>query len=64
MVWQELIFEILAESGWDPKTGLQVEIVPGVSALNSCASLIGSPLMTDFAGSKYERPSCSLGNNC
>ena len=44
-----LIFEILAESGWDPKTGLQVEIVPGVSALNSCASLIGSPLMTDFA---------------
>jgi precorrin-3B C17-methyltransferase len=29
--------------------GLQVEIVPGVSALNSCASIIGSPLMTDFA---------------
>jgi len=44
-----LIFEILAESGWDPKTGLQVVIVPGVSALNSCASVIGSPLMTDFA---------------
>ena len=33
----------------NPKTGLQVEIIPGVSALNSCASLIGSPLMTDFA---------------
>ena len=32
-----------------PKTGLEVEVVPGVSALNSCASLIGSPLMTDFA---------------
>jgi precorrin-3B C17-methyltransferase len=44
-----LIYETLAESGWDPKTGLQVEIVPGVSALNSCASIIGSPLMTDFA---------------
>ncbi|WP_268541525.1 precorrin-3B C(17)-methyltransferase [Candidatus Nitrosotenuis cloacae] len=44
-----LIYEVLAESGWDPKTGLQVEIIPGVSALNSCASLIGSPLMTDFA---------------
>lgn len=44
-----LIYETLAESGWDPKNGLQVEIVPGVSALNSCASLIGSPLMTDFA---------------
>ena len=44
-----LIFEILAESGWNPETDLQVELVPGVSALNSCASLIGSPLMTDFA---------------
>ena len=44
-----LIYETLAETGWDPKDDLQVEIVPGVSALNSCASIIGSPLMTDFA---------------
>jgi len=44
-----LIYEMLAESGWDPKDGLPVEIIPGVSALNSCASIIGSPLMTDFA---------------
>jgi len=44
-----LIYETLAEAGWDPKSGLEVEVVPGVSALNSCASLIGSPLMTDFA---------------
>ena len=44
-----LIYETLAESGWNPKDGLQVEIVPGVSALNSCASITGSPLMTDFA---------------
>ena len=44
-----LFFEILAESGWNPESDLQVELVPGVSALNSCASLIGSPLMTDFA---------------
>ena len=44
-----LIYETLAESGWDPKDDLQVEIIPGVSALNSCASIIGSPLMTDFA---------------
>jgi len=43
------MYETLAEAGWDPKTGLEVEVVPGVSALNSCASLIGSPLMTDFA---------------
>ena len=44
-----LIYETLAETGWNPEDGLQVEIVPGVSALNSCASIIGSPLMTDFA---------------
>lgn len=44
-----LIYETLAEAGWDPKTGLKVEIIPGVSALNSCAALVGSPLMTDFA---------------
>ena len=44
-----LIYETLAERGWDPKDGLKVEIIPGVSALNSCASIIGSPLMTDFA---------------
>jgi len=44
-----LIYEMLAEERWDRKTGLFVEIVPGVSSLNSCAALIGSPLMTDFA---------------
>ena len=44
-----LIYETLAETGWDPKNGLSVEIIPGISALNSCASIIGSPLMTDFA---------------
>lgn len=44
-----LIYEMLAESGWDPKNGIPVEIIPGISALNSCASIIGSPLMTDFA---------------
>ena len=44
-----LIYEMLAESGWDRKNGLSVEIVPGVSALNSCSALVGSPLMTDFA---------------
>ena len=44
-----LIYETLAEIGWDPHNELKVEIIPGVSALNSCASIIGSPLMTDFA---------------
>jgi precorrin-3B C17-methyltransferase len=44
-----LIYEILAEKGWDRKSGIYVESVPGVSSLNSCAALVGSPLMTDFA---------------
>lgn len=44
-----LIYEMLAKSGWDPREDLPVEIIPGVSALNSCSAIIGSPLMTDFA---------------
>lgn len=44
-----LIYEILAEKGWDRDAGIHVECVPGVSSLNSCAALVGSPLMTDFA---------------
>lgn len=44
-----LIYETLAERGWNPRDGLSVEVIPGISALNSCASIIGSPLMTDFA---------------
>lgn len=44
-----LIYETLAEQGWEPGRGLEVEAIPGVSALNSCSSIIGSPLMADFA---------------
>ena len=44
-----LIYEMLAKSGWDPREDLPVEIIPGVSALNSCSAIVGSPLMTDFA---------------
>ena len=44
-----LIYEILAEKDWNKDVGINVECIPGVSSLNSCAALIGSPLMTDFA---------------
>ncbi len=44
-----LIYEILAEKKWKRQEGIDVECVPGVSSLNSCSALIGSPLMTDFA---------------
>src|SRR5918912_3440250 len=44
-----LVYEILAEKQWSKETGLYTECIPGVSSLNSCAALVGSPLMTDFA---------------
>jgi precorrin-3B C17-methyltransferase len=44
-----LIYEILADKKWNYQNGIHVECVPGVSSLNSCSALIGSPLMTDFA---------------
>ena len=44
-----LIYEILSVKNWNPEKDICVECVPGVSSLNSCSALIGSPLMTDFA---------------
>jgi precorrin-3B C17-methyltransferase len=44
-----LIYEILADKKWNREAGIYVECVPGVSSLNSCSALVGSPLMTDFA---------------
>jgi precorrin-3B C17-methyltransferase len=44
-----LIYEILADKGWNKENGIYIECVPGISSLNSCAALVGSPLMTDFA---------------
>ncbi len=41
-----LVLELLAEST-DPQ--MHVEILPGISALNAAAALLGAPLMTDFA---------------
>ncbi|WP_243291093.1 precorrin-3B C(17)-methyltransferase [Bacillus sp. FJAT-47783] len=42
-----LVYEVLVERGWTEKDGIQVEIVPGISAINSCASLLGAPIMHD-----------------
>jgi len=40
-----LVYTIVAER----KLSIEVTIVPGISALNAAASLLGAPLMTDFA---------------
>ncbi len=42
-----LVYEVLIEKGWHPDTGVEVEVIPGISAINSCASLLGSPVMHD-----------------
>ncbi|WP_307471591.1 precorrin-3B C(17)-methyltransferase [Cytobacillus purgationiresistens] len=42
-----LVYEVLIEKGWTEKDGFAVEIVPGISAINSCASILGAPVMHD-----------------
>lgn len=42
-----LVYEVLIEKGWKEETGVGVEVIPGVSAINSCASLLGAPIMHD-----------------
>ncbi|WP_309862374.1 precorrin-3B C(17)-methyltransferase [Desmospora profundinema] len=42
-----LVYEVLIEKGWHPDTGVEVEVIPGISAIQSCASLLGSPVMHD-----------------
>lgn len=42
-----LVYEVLVEMGWTEKDGVAVEIVPGISAINSCASILGAPVMHD-----------------
>jgi len=41
-------YEVLLKSGWKPGCGIDVEIVPGSTALSACASLVGAPLTHDF----------------
>ncbi|MBI2456599.1 MAG: precorrin-3B C(17)-methyltransferase [candidate division NC10 bacterium] len=40
--------EILKERGWRPGCGVAFEVIPGVTALSSCGSVLGAPVMHDF----------------
>jgi len=42
-----LIYEVLVEQGWHKESGVEVEVIPGISAINSCSSLLGAPIMHD-----------------
>ena len=41
-------YEVLFQAGWTPDSGVEVEVVPGASAINACAALVGAPLTHDF----------------
>ena len=43
-----LVFEVLRELNWKRNEPPELRIVPGITALNSCASLLGAPLVHDF----------------
>jgi precorrin-3B C17-methyltransferase len=42
-----LVYEVLIEKGWEQSSGVEVEVIPGISAINSCAALLGAPVMHD-----------------
>lgn len=41
-------FEVLLQAGWTPDSDISVEVIPGATALNACAALVGAPLTHDF----------------
>ncbi len=40
-----LVYELAFGNG----SGVDIDIIPGIAALNSCAAILGAPLMHDFA---------------
>jgi len=43
-----LVFEVLRGIGWKRGDSPELRLIPGMTALNSCASLVGAPLVHDF----------------
>jgi precorrin-3B C17-methyltransferase len=43
-----LVFEVLKDIGWKRGESPELRIVPGITAINSCASRVGAPLVHDF----------------
>jgi len=42
-----LVFEVLRDIGWKRGESPEIRLVPGMTAINSCASLVGAPLVHD-----------------
>jgi precorrin-3B C17-methyltransferase / cobalt-factor III methyltransferase len=43
-----LVFQVLQEVGWTRGASPDLRLIPGITALNACASLVGAPLGHDF----------------
>ncbi len=43
-----LVFQVLKEMQWKRGDSPELRIVPGITALSSCASVVGAPLVHDF----------------
>jgi precorrin-3B C17-methyltransferase len=43
-----LVFEVLREIGWKRGDSPELRLIPGITAINSCASRVGAPLVHDF----------------
>jgi precorrin-3B C17-methyltransferase len=43
-----LVFQVLQETGWRRGDAPELRLIPGITALNACASLVGAPLGHDF----------------
>lgn len=43
-----LVFEVLKQIGWKRGDSPELHIIPGITAMNSCSSLVGAPLVHDF----------------
>lgn len=43
-----LVFQVLKEVGWKRGESPELRVIPGMTALNSCGSLVGAPLGHDF----------------
>ncbi|HEY0986643.1 MAG TPA: precorrin-3B C(17)-methyltransferase [Kofleriaceae bacterium] len=43
-----LVFEVLRDIGWKRGDSPELRIIPGMTALSSCGSLVGAPLVHDF----------------
>lgn len=43
-----LVFQVLKDIGWKRSEPPELRLIPGITALSSCASLVGAPLVHDF----------------